>query len=422
MNHCDSHHRRVVADSLAKVGSPHGYHVVVAIIALIVETRPPGKSAVEHANCCLANTMATQLRQSVVMPGRPRSSCELRLGTYTIVPGGPAVEMDYPSAVCPGKLRQHATGRAVYAPQSTRGMTRGTLSRLTGTDATPRTWFTARHYRIAIAPDVRRCGKGLMEISAGNSQNAQQPPVQAIPLILHQIWYQGESQLPDKYRRYRASWQRHHPAWRCILWDAASLRAHVATYCPDFLPIYDGFGRDIQRMDSARYCLLDTVGGLYADMDIECLRPVDELLSGRELILSETDGYNNALMGSTPGHALWKTVFNNFHDGMTASLQDVPARMRMSDAMQIAITAGPRFFTMCVKDSDVLTKPTTLSCPSNYFEAIPMPAGDSRTPGVAPYGRHDMDMNWLSPMNRRVSKLTRIAFSVTQSMKRLWAG
>jgi hypothetical protein len=32
-----------------------------------------------------------------------------------------------------------------------------------------------------------------------------------------------------------------------------------------------------------------------------------------------------------------------------------------------------------------------------------------------------MDMNWLSPMSRRVSKLIRFAFSVTQSMKRLWA-
>ena len=261
-----------------------------------------------------------------------------------------------------------------------------------------------------------------MDISASNSRSAQPPRAQAIPLILHQIWYQGENQLPEKYRRYRASWQRHHPTWRCILWDAVSLRAHIAAHCPDFLPIYTGFPHDIQRMDAARYCLLDTVGGLYADVDIECLRSVDELLNARELILSETDGYNNALMGSAPGHALWQTVFENFHRGRTASLQDVPARMRSSDAMQIAITAGPRFFTMCVHESNVLTKPTTLSCPSNYFEAIPQRAGDSRTPGVAPYGRHDMDMNWLSPLNRFVSKLTRIAFSATQSIKRLWAG
>jgi Apea-like HEPN len=75
---------RVVADSLAKVDSPHSYHVAIATIALIVETRPRGRSAVEHANCCLANTTATQLRQSVVVPGRPRSSYELRLGTYTM--------------------------------------------------------------------------------------------------------------------------------------------------------------------------------------------------------------------------------------------------------------------------------------------------------------------------------------------------
>ena len=251
-------------------------------------------------------------------------------------------------------------------------------------DITPRHAVTSYRGRRGAAHMV----KGLMDISVGHSPGAQPAPAQAIPLILHQIWYQGGNQLPNKYRRYRASWQRHHPAWQCILWDAASLRAHIAAYCPDFLPIYAGFPHDIQRMDAARYCLLDTVGGLYADMDIECLRPVDELLSARELILCETDGYNNALMGSTPGHALWKTVAKNFHRGTTASLQDVPARMRRSDAMQIAITTGPRFFTMCVYDSGVLTNPTTLSCPSDYFEAKALSAGSLRMLAVAPYGRH----------------------------------
>jgi hypothetical protein len=79
----------VVADSLAKIGSPDGYHVAIATVALIVETRPPGNSAVKHANRCLSKTLATQLRQSVVMPGRPRSGYELRLGTYCIKPFNP---------------------------------------------------------------------------------------------------------------------------------------------------------------------------------------------------------------------------------------------------------------------------------------------------------------------------------------------
>lgn len=260
-----------------------------------------------------------------------------------------------------------------------------------------------------------------MNISTGNLQSEAQPKGQVIPRVLHQIWYQGESEVPEKYRRYRASWQRHHPEWQCILWDAAMLRAHIAAHCPDFLPLYDAFPKDIYRMDTARYCLLDTVGGLYADMDIECLRPVDELLGDRELIVSETDGYNNALMGSAPGHALWSTVFKYLHGGTKASLDDVPVRMRASDTLLYAITAGPRFFTKCVRDSGVLTKPTTLSCQSDYFEAIPLPAGDPRTPIARPYGRHDMDMNWLSPVERMVSRLARVAANVAQGVRKLGA-
>jgi mannosyltransferase OCH1-like enzyme len=261
-----------------------------------------------------------------------------------------------------------------------------------------------------------------MDFSTATAPNPEvgAAKAQTIPQILHQIWYQGENALPEKYRRYRKTWQEHHPEWHFVLWDATSLREHIAAKWPAFLSVYDAFPYDVQRMDSARYCLLDTVGGVYADVDIECLRGVDGLLSGRELILSEAYGYNNALMASTPDHRIWKTVFRHLLVGVTAELDDVPVQMRASKAMQIAISAGPRFFTMCVHDSDVLTAPTTLSCPCDYFEAIPLDPGDSRIPMAEPYGRHDMDMNWLSPTHRHLSRLTRLGFRVVRTLRGLW--
>ncbi|WP_147197600.1 glycosyltransferase [Pantoea sp. MBD-2R] len=233
----------------------------------------------------------------------------------------------------------------------------------------------------------------------------------SIPQLIHQVWFQGEAQLPEKYRRYRASWQRHHPDFQCLLWDAHALREHVATHWPQFLPVYDAFPHDVQRMDSARYCLLATLGGIYADMDIECLRPVDELLAGHELILSETVGYNIAFIASATGHPLWETVLHHLTHKIYAGLDDVPAFMRESAAMQIAAVSGPRFFTLCVEESGVLALAETLACPGDYFE------GNGRTENGIAYGRHDMDLNWMSPSARLLSRLARGFSSIASGMR-----
>ncbi|AWK15522.1 glycosyltransferase (plasmid) [Candidatus Fukatsuia symbiotica] len=240
----------------------------------------------------------------------------------------------------------------------------------------------------------------------------------SIPRMLHQIWYQGSDKVPAKYCRYRASWQRYHPDWECRLWDAPALRKHIAQHLPQFLPIYDAFPYDIQRMDSARYCLLAALGGVYADMDIECLRPIDELLAGRELILSETQGYNNAFIGSAPDHTLWTKVFSYLHESITSSADDVPTGLRDTMPIQIAVTVGPRFFTMCVKHSGVLELVGTLCCPGYYFEADAM---SSRTvEDRPPYGRHNMDLNWMPSSSRLLSRLTRRLFSTLGRMRHRW--
>lgn len=238
----------------------------------------------------------------------------------------------------------------------------------------------------------------------------------SIPHTLHQIWYQGGDKLPLKYRRYRTTWQQHHPDWTCRLWDAESLRAHIAQHQAWLLPIYDAFPHDIQRIDCARYCVLATLGGVYVDVDIECLRPIDELLAGRELLLSDTQGYNNALIGSAPHHPLWETVFRYLEDEVRASAEDVPPWLRESVAMEIAVTVGPRFFTLCVERSGVVERADTLCCPGYYFEGAQ--AGGYTDQSPPPYGRHDMDLNWMSRRARWLSKVTRVVPTLIDAVRR----
>lgn len=139
-----------------------------------------------------------------------------------------------------------------------------------------------------------------------------------IPKIIHQTW--KDNNLPESFRRLSSSWKVMLPDWEYHLWTDDMNRDFVHTHYPEFLDKYDTYPKNIQRADAIRYLLLHTFGGLYVDMDFECLK--HEFVSllenvnfmagkepyaharrfGREYIIC------NALMASVPSHPFLKCV------------------------------------------------------------------------------------------------------------------
>lgn len=129
-----------------------------------------------------------------------------------------------------------------------------------------------------------------------------------VPRIIHQTW--KTAQIPyDVYdRRWVESWTRYQPDWLSVLWTDDRLRelgracypAHEAIYGPDPPGIY--------LADFGRYMVLHHFGGLYVDLDYECLKNVEPLLAGHTFVTSYTDDtkqeLNNAFIASVPGHPL----------------------------------------------------------------------------------------------------------------------
>lgn len=76
------------------------------------------------------------------------------------------------------------------------------------------------------------------------------------------------------------------------------------------------------RADVSRYAYMFAYGGVYADLDYKCLKPLDELLheSGRIYVhnMSTNDdlvGYRipNSFMASPPGHPFWQFLLNQIY-------------------------------------------------------------------------------------------------------------
>lgn len=145
-------------------------------------------------------------------------------------------------------------------------------------------------------------------------------PSPGIPSIVFQTW-KSRSAIPQNYRYWRQTFVDLNPQAQIVLWDDADNRAFIAESFGWFLPIYDAYPREIFRADAVRYFFLFAFGGLYADMDSECLRPLDLEHRTEDVVLGRMgpdQGFEhsipNALMASRPGQAFWLLVIQRMRD------------------------------------------------------------------------------------------------------------
>ena len=125
-----------------------------------------------------------------------------------------------------------------------------------------------------------------------------------VPRIIHQMY--KTTAIPSKWADAAAQWRAMHPPpeYTYILWTDETLRELVATEYAWLLPTYDAYPHATQRWDASRYCVLHKYGGVYADLDLAPITPIDEMLRGQRLLLPHTPniGLTNAFMAATPRH------------------------------------------------------------------------------------------------------------------------
>ena len=225
-----------------------------------------------------------------------------------------------------------------------------------------------------------------------------------IPRILHQTW--NTSEIPAKWRGYQSSWLENHPSWQYVLWTADDHRRLIAERHSWFLPTYDAFPRHIQRVDAAKYFILYTYGGCYADLDCECLKPVDAFLEQGGVVVGKTrDGViGGAFFASPSRHPLWELVF----DEMQAPSLVARICHRMGyEAAYVLFSTGPRMLKRVVRRYvDQRAKESgssgiTIWGPEYFFSHSWLRRYvAAREPGA--FLHHHYSGSWLSPMEAAV--------------------
>jgi len=142
-----------------------------------------------------------------------------------------------------------------------------------------------------------------------------QPPHDGrIPARIFQTW-KTKSALPHPYALWSASFAAHNPGFERVLWDDDDNARLIGEHFPWFFETYKGYPKEIYRADAVRYFFLYANGGIYADLDAECLRPLDHLLGRGDIVLgrmgSDPDhphAIPNAIMASKPRQEFWLLV------------------------------------------------------------------------------------------------------------------
>lgn len=150
------------------------------------------------------------------------------------------------------------------------------------------------------------------------AQNRLKEHSYRIPRIVHQIWLGSE--VPEKFYNWMKSWT-NMQGWEYKLWTEKDVES-LNLYNQEIYDLSNNYG---EKSDILRLEILKKYGGLYVDVDFECIKPqiFDELHRSFDLyigfepmehgFLNEYHMFKlcNALIGAIPHHPLIDNLIVN---------------------------------------------------------------------------------------------------------------
>jgi len=175
-----------------------------------------------------------------------------------------------------------------------------------------------------------------------------------VPLIMHRMWRDdsiidnNNNDLPTNWTTAFAHCQKiyHEKNWTTILWTDESLLSFIKKEYPSFLPVYESYPYNIQRVDAARYFILYHFGGVYLDLDIGCKsnRDLTALVNtmshlNKTAMLPQTQpfGFSNDVMFASKRSPFFKEV-----------MEALPSKNKWQGTPYLTVmySTGPMFISL----------------------------------------------------------------------------
>ncbi|MBO5910271.1 MAG: glycosyl transferase [Clostridia bacterium] len=101
-----------------------------------------------------------------------------------------------------------------------------------------------------------------------------------IPKIIHYIWL-GENPLPKIAEKCIESWKKFCPGYKIKRWDESNLNLDKYDFVKDALKAKKyAFASDVLRTE-----VLYNEGGIYLDIDVELIKPIEQVLHNHDCVM-----------------------------------------------------------------------------------------------------------------------------------------
>jgi len=180
--------------------------------------------------------------------------------------------------------------------------------------------------------------------------------VNGMPKVIHQTW--KDDNIPDAWKLSQNQWRILHPTWTYVFWTDSDIKAYIHHMHKDaWDALFEKLQYPIQRVDLFRYFVLHDFGGIYCDMDIVPVYPVDSYLEESQgtifLVPSANtpSHFTNAFMMSTiapSARRFWQQVIE--HVGKFPLSWSEKAMMSIRH-LHIMMSTGPMALTNVARNT-----------------------------------------------------------------------
>lgn len=129
-----------------------------------------------------------------------------------------------------------------------------------------------------------------------------------IPKKIHYCWF-GGNPLPEIAVKCVESWKKYCPDYEIIEWNENNSNLDSCEYLKDAYAAKKwAFVSDVVRLNA-----LVEQGGIYMDIDVEVVKPIDSLLQYEAVAGFEAnDAISTAFMGCIKGHKMFKEFLESY--------------------------------------------------------------------------------------------------------------
>ena len=138
-----------------------------------------------------------------------------------------------------------------------------------------------------------------------------------IPSIIHYCWF-GRNSLPEEALKCIESWRKFFPDYEIKEWNEDNFDVNIIPYTAEAYSVK----KYAFVSDYARFWILYHYGGLYFDIDVEVIKPMDDIIARGPFMGVEVPSKNGSFPLVAPGLGLgaechmpiYKEILDYYHD------------------------------------------------------------------------------------------------------------